>query len=407
MRWSLARRITFRFLFSYFALFFLSELAHGMAGERVSQAYHALWLPVVLWAEDNLLRLGHEIGLNAPGINNTAYGWILFLCFLAVAAAATAVWSALDRKRAHYERLQQWFRIELRFLLAIPMIHYGMIKLIPAQMTAPPPPGVLLQRVGDLSPMNLLWWFIGTSPAYESFTGLAELVGGLLLLFPRTALLGALVSAADMLTVVMLNLCYDVPVKLLSIHLLVMSVLLVAPDLRRLAGVLVFNRRVEPLHMPPLSERGWLRRAPQVLLVLFGLLTIVRSFGTTKEHYERMHPPEPPLYGVWSVEEVTVDGKTVPPFTDPDRWRWVVIQKPGSLRVETMAGSYRGYRVDLDTAGKSVRLDELKPRTAPGSTAELAYSQPDPDLLLLEGRIDGRPARARLRKAALLRGPGD
>lgn len=406
MRWSLAQRITFRFLFSYFALFFLSDLGHGFlpVGERAVRAYHELWLPAVLWADEHVLRLGYEITLEAPGVNNTAYGWILCLCYLAVAAVVAAVWSLLDRKRAHYERLHAWFRLELRFLLALPMISYGMIKLIPSQMVAPPPPGVLLMRVGDLHPYHLLWWFVGTSPAYESFTGFAELLGGLLLLFPPAVLLGALVSAGDMLTVFVLNLCYDVSVKLLSFHLLVMSLILIAPHLRRLAGVLIFNRRVEPAmsaHVPLLSGRTWLRQAPHVLLALFGLLMLVRSYGTARERYAARHPPEPPLYGVWSVEEVVSDGKVMPLFTDPDRWRWVLVQRPGSMRVETMTGRNLGYKVDIDPEARTVKLSEPK-----GSRAELTYSLPDPDLLLLDGRIDGRRTQARLRKAALLRGPG-
>lgn len=400
MRWSLARRITFRFLFSYFALYFLSDLGHGLLPPI--PGYHELWLPVVLWVDEHVLRLGYEITLEAPGVNNTAYGWILCLCYLALAAVITAAWSVLDRKRDHYERLHAWFRLELRFLLALPMISYGMIKLIPSQMVAPPPPGVLLMRVGDLHPYNLLWWFVGTSPAYESFTGLAELLGGLLLLFPPTVLLGALVCAGDMVTVFLLNLCYDVSVKLLSLHLLVMSVILIAPHLRRLAGVLIFNRRVEPARVPPFSGHGWLRRAPHILLALLGLLMIVQSYGRARARYEQSHPPEPPLYGVWSVEEVVVDGKTVPPFTDPDRWRWVLVQRPGSMRVETMIGRNLGYKADVDPAARTVKLSETN-----GSRAELSYSQPDPDLLVFDGRIDGRPTQARLRKAALLRAPGD
>jgi hypothetical protein len=52
------------------------------------------------------------------------------------------------------------------------------------------------------------------SPAYESFTGTVELLGGVLLFFPRTTLLGALICLIGAGEVFVLNLTYDVPVKL-------------------------------------------------------------------------------------------------------------------------------------------------------------------------------------------------
>jgi hypothetical protein len=48
----------------------------------------------------------------------------------------------------------------------------------------------LLQPLGTLSPMGVLWASMGSAPAYEIFTGCAEVAGGLLLI-PRTATLGA------------------------------------------------------------------------------------------------------------------------------------------------------------------------------------------------------------------------
>jgi len=46
---------------------------------------------------------------------------------------------------------------------------------------------------------------MGSAPAYEIFTGLAEVAGGLLLIVPRTTTLGALISLADMTQVFTLN----------------------------------------------------------------------------------------------------------------------------------------------------------------------------------------------------------
>ncbi|HYN20821.1 MAG TPA: hypothetical protein VE078_07675 [Thermoanaerobaculia bacterium] len=415
--WSLGRRIAFRFLFSYFVLYSFSgtSLIAGLPfGAPLIGKYFELWQVVAIWIEKHVLHLGYEIGLEAPGINNTAFGWILMLCSLAVAALAAAVWSVLDRRRLHYERLHSWLRLGLRLMLAAAMIRYGCIKLIPSQMIAPPPLGLLTRPVGDFPPYHLLWWFIGSSPNFESFIGFAELLGGVLLLVPRTTLLGALVCSGDMLVVFMLNMSYDVSVKIPSLHLLVMSLILLAPDLTRLANVFLFNRRAEPAAEAPLFARKWLHRIPHVLLFLFGLYAIRSDFADAAQRYKRFHPPRPPLYGIWNVEKLTLDGRDVPLYSDPERWRRVRFQVPGAISIELMTGSGKSYPLGLDMARKRMRLgtyrkdsegnlvQDAQPQKGPGWQAELTFAEPQPGVLILDGRLEGRQTRATLRKMALI-----
>jgi len=79
-------------------------------------------------------------------------------------------------------------------------------------------------------------------------------------------------SAANLLTVFLLNMCYDVIVKLYSFHLLIIALVLVAPHLRRLADLLLFNRRVEPARETRLFARPpRLDRIPQALVFFYGL----------------------------------------------------------------------------------------------------------------------------------------
>ena len=133
-----------------------------------------------------------------------------------MALAATLVWSLADYKRAHYHRLYLGLRVLVRLALGTALIVYGAGKVIPSQF---PPLALhrLVQPFGDASPMGLLWSFMGASTPYTIFSGVAEMLGGLLLFFPRTTTLGALVSIGVMSHVVALNFCYDVPVKLFSL----------------------------------------------------------------------------------------------------------------------------------------------------------------------------------------------
>ncbi len=382
-RWSPATRIAFRFAFVYFVVLgFIPTLLHRIPfGAPLREKYQDFWDAIVVWLYEDVLRLPHEIDFPGLGADNSTYGSILFLGYLAVSVAATVIWSVLDRRRESYGRLHPWLRFLLRYSLAFMMILYGSMKVIPAQMTAPPPLRTLLGRIGDFPPNSLLWWTVGASPPFERFTGLAELLGGVLLLLPRTTLLGALISAANMLLVFLLNMCYDVPVKLPSLQFLVMALILIAPDMRRIANVLLFNRRAEPSRILPLFKNRWINLIPHAYLLVMGLYAIHGGLNRAAMQYERFHPPRPPLYGLWSVESFARDGKEVPPFTEPDRWQLVLFEKPGALSVG-MAGSMKNYQLEL---------------------VSFSFARPEKDVIVLDGHFEGRRVRAKLRKMPLIR----
>ena len=109
------------------------------------------------------------------------------------------------------------------------MLSYGFAKLYPLQFV-PPFMTTLTETYGESSPMGILWTFMGASAAYTRFCGMAEVTAGLLLLFRRTTTVGALVATGAMLNVAALNFCYDVPVKLYSVHLVLMSIFLLIPE---------------------------------------------------------------------------------------------------------------------------------------------------------------------------------
>jgi hypothetical protein len=417
VRWNPARRIAFRFLFSYFVLFFLAgqEIASIPFTTPLVERYIKLWYGIVVWVAKHLLHIRYDFPMNGDGSGDTTFQWILLPCYLTLAGAVTVLWSLLDRKRPNYRRLYAWLRLLFRFTLATAMIVYGFAKVIPNQMPAPRS-FTLLQRVGQLTPMRILWTFIGASPAFETFTGMAELLGGLLLLVPRTILLGALICVADMTMIFMMNMCYDVPVKIMSFHYLVMGVLLVAPDLQRLANLFLFNRPVGAAEQWPLFARKRLDRAVQILLIVFGLYMIGTSVSDGVKRYRVRNPPQPPLYGVWSVDSLTVDGQDVPLTTATDRWRWVTFEKPGEMRLELKSGSRESYALNLDRAAKRMTLGKYqrdpkggplldaasKPQRVPNWQGELSFDEPETDVLVLDGTLDGHRTHAKLLKMPLI-----
>lgn len=263
------------------------------------------------------------------------------------------------------------------------MIASGIVRLIPVQMP-PLRPLDLLQRLGELTQEELLRTVVGASPVFQSFTGLAALLGGVLLLFPRTVLLGALICAANLAMAVTLALCYDLPSKPYVFLLFFLSLVLLAPDLRRLFTLFFLDRAVEPPEPPPLVAG----RADRVLLLL-GAGVIVAGAAMAVPRLVRLHPPKPPYYGAWNVEELTVDGEE---SADPRRWRRAVFQDPGALDVELAIGLRRRHALGLDLSRKILTLDR---RT------RFTILEPEEGVLVLEGRLDGRHTRAKLRRVLL------
>jgi hypothetical protein len=156
---------------------------------------------------------------------------------LAVAGAGALIWTVLDRRRREYRRVYAWLRVYLRYMLAALLLPYGMAKLVPAQF---PTPSLvqLITPLGEFTRMRLLWLSIAAAPAYQIFTGACEVSGALLLLSRRTTTLGALILTASLSNVLVLNLAYGIGVQLnVSVYLL-MAVVLLAPEARKLMDVL-------------------------------------------------------------------------------------------------------------------------------------------------------------------------
>jgi hypothetical protein len=204
--WGSVRKILFRFCFSYFGLYlvkyFLQVLASIPFAEPVAGKYEEIWSALVPWVARHLFH--SEAPVRFTGSGDSIFGWVQIVCYLVLAVAATLIWTLLDRKRSNYARLFEGLKVYVRFGLGLIMIEYGGLKIVPSQF---PQPSLdrLMQPFGDASPMGLLWTFMGASPAYTIFAGLCEWSGGVLLLFRRTALLGALLSLCALTNVVMLN----------------------------------------------------------------------------------------------------------------------------------------------------------------------------------------------------------
>jgi uncharacterized membrane protein YphA (DoxX/SURF4 family) len=389
--WSLAKRIAFRFVFVYLALYNVPD-AVGLLPktQKLGEWMNKLGQTLIPWIAKHWLHLKTDITIFPNGSGDTTYNYVQILVFAAIAVMATLLWSLLDRHRPNYAKLHEGLRILTRYVLGFTMLSYGLAKVFKSQFPFPSH-DVLVQAYGESSPMRLLWNFMGYSTAYTVFAGLSEVVGGLLLFWRRTTTLGALVVSGVMLNVVMMNFSYDVPVKLYSSHLLLMAIFLLLPEFHRLMDVFIFNRTAEAILLTPPMTIRWMRFGRWGLKAIFlGFMIITMTmdgYQSWKRYGDKA--TKPALCGIYEVERFNRNGEDLPPLlTDAIRWRRVVINTVGAFSVYHMpkeSSTLRvRYRMEDDAAQHRLRLLQ-GPQDKPTADFSFHYQRPDPEHMNLEG----------------------
>jgi len=309
-RWPLPLRLAFRFVAAYFGLYVLTtQMIGGFVPFQLDLSFISETGPVVWmvnWMAAHVFGAKLPLVVSGSGSGDKTFDWVHAFCLLIIALATTVAWSIAARRTVNYVTAHKWYRLFLRFALGATMMSYGSAKVIPLQM---PFPGLnrLLEPYGNLSPMGVLWASIGASRPYEVFTGVMEMSAAILLFIPRTATLGALVALCCTVEIFTLNMTYDVPVKLFSFHLIVMSLFLLAPDMRRLLNVLVLNRTAEPSSVPPLGKTPKAQRIWMIAQVVFGVWLIGAAMQSSIQAWSTYGggAPKSPLYGIWNVAHMS------------------------------------------------------------------------------------------------------
>lgn len=345
-----------------------------------------------MWAPDHLSEwvgqhVFHLTGTGAhwhpTGSGDTALNWIMNGLYVVLALVGGVVWTLIAElrgRRREYTTLHAWLRFLLRLTCGMFMLNYGFAKVFPLQM-APISIGILNEPVGNMSPMTMLWAMIGLHPWYEFVCGLAEVAGGVLILFRRTALLGALVSAFVMTNVLLYNLFFDVPVKLFAAGLLLACLFLTLPDARALWNFFWRHEAAAPraTWMPP-AQRRWWRITLRVVEIVFTfgfLLYFPISIGSGwRENLRALHTPSP-LLGAWHLDAthpatgVFITGEGAP---------------TSDLYIDTV---HRAFRRSADGAlwrtGLGLQADKhrISVGSADAGSTEYAWQMPDANHLIL------------------------
>jgi hypothetical protein len=105
-----------------------------------------------------------------------------------------------------YPRYLDW----IRYLSAWLLFTYGLSKLAGVQFTLHQ--DIAQRPIGSLSGFQLTWYYYSYSHVYASILGLTQLAGAAMLLFRKTALLGAAIMTPIMANILMINLFFHIAV---------------------------------------------------------------------------------------------------------------------------------------------------------------------------------------------------
>jgi len=194
-----------------------------------------------------------------------------------------------------------------------------------------------------------------------------------------------------------LNMTYDVPVKLFSFHLVVLSLVLLAPHFRGMVNLFFLNRAAGPSDEFRLFGT---RRANRIALgvqMLFGVWLIGMNAYSAWDswHTYGAGAPKSHLYGIWDVEQLSIDGQVRPPLlTDTTRWRRAIFDFPQTMTLQRMDDSFAFYGASIKVSDNSLTLTKNNDKTW---KANLTFQRGGPDRLTLDGNMDGHKTRMELK----------
>jgi hypothetical protein len=409
--WPTWQKNTFRFFFVYFIIQTI-PLDWKFYGEL----FTLNWRNPELFHVLNLTRYAPQFlsatALSSWGIASFANWGVAILLALLGAVA----WGYTDRKTRNYDQLYYYLRVLLRYRLALGVITYGLIKLFPLQIP-PPTLSELHTNYGDFYAWKIYYLTTGLAANhYESSLGLIEILGGILLLYRRTATIGAGLVAAFLVNVVTANFAYYIGDHVYSTYMLVIALFLLAYDVPRLYVLFASSKPAIANRFKPFFVSTWQSTGRQILK--YGFLVLLLLIGLNAYNTYMTEPYVKPRYpglaqaeGFYNVREFRLNQQLIPYATDhPERWQNVVFEKWNTLSIKNnkpgvinaslpvhdrFDGSYEHtgnggrhfYNYQTDAVSRHISLTN---KNLPGQKFSLKYEMPDDSTIVLSGVTDSR-----------------
>lgn len=347
-----------RFLISYVLLFISSfSFPHAILPD-IGKWFSPFYEKLAAFTGSHIFHLSKpysaELISDSTGMYLHAFNLIFISAVIAIA------WFYSDRQKKNEMQLVYGLQLIIRYYLALQLLNYGFNKIFKWQFYLPEP-NTLFTSVGETHRDLLYWTSMGSSYTYTFFSGLIEVLAASLLLFRRTKLFGALIAIGIMVNVLMINIGFDISVKLYSAFLILLCCILIAPDAKRLFRFFFTNEAIAKNNYVPSFVNGKFktlyRSLKTLVLLLFFSDTLFIYFASGNFNDDKA--VRPPLHGAYEVSVFVLDGDTLAPLqTDQLRWKRVFVHRRNYFIVQNMQDGMQDYILENDTAKQILLLTD-------------------------------------------------
>lgn len=275
----------------------------------------------------------------SQSVNQPFTGYWNWLIALVVALAGTIIWQIADKERTkEYNKLYYFLRVFIRVRLALAVITTGIIKLLPLQL---PKPSLSDYHTdyGDFLSWKI--YYLSTSITFAGYVpaiGLLELLGGILLLFRKTAAIGSGLLIAVLSNVVISNFVFDIGEQVYSSFLLLLAVFVFSYDFPRFYSLLFLRVKTspDPYWANTSDTRATLKKVLRATLVVVFVFFGIGAYRS----YSGSQLPYSPVAGIkgtrgfYDVQSFVYNKDTLPySLVDPVRWQNVVFESWNTISV--------------------------------------------------------------------------
>lgn len=185
---------------------------------------------------------------------NSCFGWLiasdgdfssdsqglakLILLLLFISLFLVGILNLISSFRENRSKFHALIKLIIIYYLASRFFVYGFDKLVKSQFFMPEP-NTLYTPVGMLSKDILYWTSMGTSYWFNVLTGCLEIVPAIFLLFKKTRVIGLIILLYVIINVLIINIGFDISVKMYSFVLLLLILTLLAPNIKSICMFLV------------------------------------------------------------------------------------------------------------------------------------------------------------------------
>jgi hypothetical protein len=396
--WTTGRKIVFRFVAVFILLFINSFSFPHRYIPDIGKYTSYIFETMVIWCAENIFSLQ---SYKSALISDSTGMYLNTIILLFISLIISLLWTLLEKKELNYQILFYWFRAGISYYLATQLFAYGFSKIFKWQFYLPEP-NILFTYMGDV-PRDLLFWSsMGSSRPYTMFAGFVEVSIGFLLFFRRTRLIGGLLAAGIMINVLMINLCFDISVKIYSAFLLLLSLIISAPEAKRLWDFFIWNRPSQPFLWEPTYETRKYRLylSGKTFIILFILADALAGY-VIANNFNDDKAERPKMHGAYSVNTFVRNRDTLEPLmTDMLRWKRVFVHRRGYLIIQGMDDRMEDYSLNYDTLHRELLIEDYNSKAF-----TLKYYHPNDSILLLNGSMNENELGVSLKKIPLSRLP--